>query len=51
VFVGVIIVLVMVLKRQQAKAKEKSLELTAKLSGVECEVGRVNACVTVTLVA
>lgn len=39
-FVGFLVVIILILRRQVARAEEKKLRLTAKISGfVECEVG------------
>jgi hypothetical protein len=39
-FIGLIVIAIMVLRRQLAKAEENKLRLTAKITGVvSCEVG------------
>ena len=43
--VGVIVVIVMVLRRQLARVHQKNLQLTAKITGVvECEVKLLTYC-------
>ena len=42
-FVGFVAVIILILRRQVARAEEKRLRLTAKISGfVECEVKETN---------